>query len=106
MSSVLMPSYCAAKFGVTCISKVAALENASSNIRINAVCPGIIDTEMIERFTLGTPEGRARVIAQEPIGRMGTPQEIAATVLWLCSEEAGFVTGHAMVVDGGQTAGI
>ncbi len=99
-------AYCAAKFGVTAISKVAALENAALNIRVNALCPGIIDTEMIERFTLGTPEGRARVIAQEPIGRMGRPEEVAATVLWLCSEEAGFVTGHAMVVDGGQTSGI
>ena len=99
-------AYCAAKFGVTSISKVAALENAKNNIRVNALCPGIIDTEMISRFTGDTDEGRARVIAQEPIGRMGTAKEIAATVLWLCSDEAAFCTGHAMVVDGAQTAGI
>jgi NAD(P)-dependent dehydrogenase (short-subunit alcohol dehydrogenase family) len=58
---------------------------------------------MMQRFTGGTPEGRDRVIGQEPVGRMGTPEEIAATVLWLCSDAASFVLGHAMVVDGGQT---
>lgn len=58
---------------------------------------------MMERFTGGTREGEQRVIAQEPIGRMGTPEEIAAAVVWLCSDAASFVTGHAMVVDGGQT---
>lgn len=99
-------AYCASKYGVTAISKVAALEYADQNIRVNAICPGIIDTPMIERYTGGTDEGRARIIAQEPVGRMGSPAEIAGTVLWLCSDAAGFVTGHAMVVDGGQTAGI
>ena len=99
-------SYCASKFGVVAASKAAALEYADKNIRVNAICPGIIDTPMIARYTGDTDEGRARIIAQEPIGRMGRPEEIAGTVLWLCSDAAGFVTGHAMVVDGGQTAGI
>jgi len=58
---------------------------------------------MMDRFAGATPEGRARVIAQEPTGRMGNPEEIAAAVLWLCSDAASFVVGHAMVVDGGQT---
>ena len=96
-------AYAAAKHGVVGLTKDAALDYASSNIRINAICPGIIDTEMMDRFTGGTPEERDRVIGQEPIGRMGRPDEIAATVVWLCSEEASFVTGHAMVADGGQT---
>jgi NAD(P)-dependent dehydrogenase (short-subunit alcohol dehydrogenase family) len=96
-------AYAAAKHGVVGLTKDAALDYASSNIRINAVCPGIVDTEMMQRFTGGTTEGRDRVIAQEPIGRMGTPDEIAAAVLWLCSDAASFVIGHAMVVDGGQT---
>ncbi len=99
-------AYCASKYGVTAISKVAALEYADRKIRVNALCPGIIDTPMIARYTGGTEEGRAQIIAQEPVGRMGDPSEIAGTVLWLCSDAASFVTGHAMVVDGGQTAGI
>ena len=70
---------------------------------LNAICPGIIDTAMIERFSGGTPKGRAAMTAQEPIGRMGTPDEIAATVVWLCSEAPAFLLGHALVVDGGQT---
>lgn len=98
--------YCASKFGVTVASKVAALEFADQGIRVNALCPGITDTPMIARYTGDTEEGRARIIAQEPVGRMGRPEEMAATVLYLCSDLGSFVTGHALIVDGGQTAGI
>lgn len=97
------PAYTAAKHGVIGLTRAAALDYAAQNLRINAVCPGYIDTPMMARFTGGTAEGRARVISEEPVGRMGQPEEIAAAVVWLCSEAAAFVIGHAMVVDGGQT---
>jgi NAD(P)-dependent dehydrogenase (short-subunit alcohol dehydrogenase family) len=97
------PAYTAAKHGVIGLTRAAALDYAAQNLRINAVCPGYIDTPMMTRFTGGTAEGRARVISEEPVGRMGRPEEIAATVLWMCSEAAAFMIGHALVVDGGQT---
>lgn len=98
-------AYGASKYGVIGMTKCAALDYADANIRVNVVCPGIIDTPMMDRFTGSTAEGRDRVIAQEPVGRMGSPEEIATAVIWLCSDAAAFVVGHAMVIDGGQTVG-
>ncbi|PAN03071.1 oxidoreductase [Streptomyces sp. Alain-F2R5] len=96
-------AYAAAKHGIVGFTRSAALDHAAQGIRINAVCPGIIDTEMIRRFGDTRPGGREGLIADEPVGRLGTPEEIASAVLWLCSADAAFTTGTALVVDGGQT---
>ncbi|MFJ3629243.1 SDR family oxidoreductase [Streptomyces albidoflavus] len=84
-------------------SLTAALDHAAEGIRVNAVCPGIVDTEMIRRFGETRPGGRDGLVADESVGRLGRPEEIASAVLWLCSDDAAFTTGTALVVDGGQT---
>lgn len=97
-------AYVASKHGVVGVTRTAALELAREGIRVNAVCPGIIRTAMIERYSRGDTALEAQLAQGEPIGRMGTAEEVAAAVAWLCSDEAGFVTGVAMPVDGGWTA--
>ena len=98
------PSYAASKFGVVGVTKSTALDYARSNIRVNAVCPGIILTPVIEKQIAITPEMETEGIARYPMGRFGKPEEVAEAVVWLCSDAASFVTGIAMPVDGGYTA--
>lgn len=97
------PAYVASKHGVVGLTKTAALEYSKEGIRVNAVCPGVIKTAMVDRVIAGNPETEKQLMAMEPIGRLGTPEEIAEAVLWLCSDAASFVTGHCLVVDGGFT---
>jgi NAD(P)-dependent dehydrogenase (short-subunit alcohol dehydrogenase family) len=96
-----LPAYVASKHGVIGLTKSAALEYVRKSIRVNAVCPGMIDTPMWRRSI--SPEMTAQLLTNDPIGRLGHPGEIAAAVLWLCSPAASFVTGHALAVDGGMT---
>ena len=97
-------AYVASKHGVIGLTKSAALECASTGIRVNAVCPGVIATPMVDRVTGKAPEAEAAMARMQPMERVGQPEEIAAAVLWLCSDAASFVTGIAMPVDGGYVA--
>jgi NAD(P)-dependent dehydrogenase (short-subunit alcohol dehydrogenase family) len=97
-------TYCASKHGVMGLTKAAALETARSGIRINAVCPAVIETPMGERI-FGAPEMKKYALGLHPIGRFGTPMEVGEAVVWMCSDRASFMTGQSLVLDGGFLAG-
>jgi NAD(P)-dependent dehydrogenase (short-subunit alcohol dehydrogenase family) len=99
-----IPAYTASKGGVVQLTRTAALECAVDGIRVNCVCPGVIDTPMVERFTHHDPDAEAQMLAMEPVNRMGTPREIAEMALFLASDRASFVTGAIVPVDGGFVA--
>ena len=99
-----MPAYVASKHGLIGLTRNAALDYAAQGIRINAVCPGVIETPMIERFTHGSKEAYAGLKGQEPVGRLGRPEEIADAVMWLARPGAAFVNGAEIAVDGGWCA--
>ena len=101
------PVYCATKGAVVMLAKALALDYATRGIRVNALCPGIIDTPMLQEFAASRPDPDAAwrsYEAAQPIGRLGTPEECADAALWLVSDEASFITGVALPVDGGFTA--
>jgi NAD(P)-dependent dehydrogenase (short-subunit alcohol dehydrogenase family) len=96
-------TYQASKHGVLGLTKSAALDYAARGIRINAVCPGIIHTAMLDKMMATQADALNAMLKDVPIGRLGRPEEIANAVLWLCSSAASFMVGHALAVDGGYT---
>ena len=99
-----LAAYSASKHGVIGLTKSAALEVARDGIRVNAVCPGTIRTPMLRGFVGGEEETLEKMGRRAPIGRIGEPEEIAEAIVWLCSDAASFVTGHALEADGGVAA--
>lgn len=98
------PAYSASKGGVIQLTRTAALEYAKKGLRVNAVCPGFIETPMTDAHARENPDLEPWIRKIQPIGRLGTADEVAGAVLWLCSDAASFVTGHALVIDGGMVA--
>ena len=97
-------AYCASKGGVVQLTRTAALEYAGSGVRVNCLCPGVIDTPMVERFTHDNPEAVEQMEALEPVGRFGTAREVAELALFLASDRSSFITGAVIPVDGGFVA--
>jgi NAD(P)-dependent dehydrogenase (short-subunit alcohol dehydrogenase family) len=104
IGSAGVAAYSASKHGVIGLTKTAALENAKSGIRINAVCPGFTETPMADRI-FHAPAVHRYFLSCHPVGRFGRPSEIAEAVLWMCSDRASFMTGQSLVLDGGFLAG-
>jgi NAD(P)-dependent dehydrogenase (short-subunit alcohol dehydrogenase family) len=104
MGAAAAAPYSASKHGVIGLTRTAALEYVRQKIRVNAVCPAVIETPMGERL-FGEPEMKKYALGLHPIGRFGTPHEVAEAVLWLCSEKSSFMTGHYIVLDGGLLVG-
>jgi NAD(P)-dependent dehydrogenase (short-subunit alcohol dehydrogenase family) len=99
-----IPAYCASKGGVIQLTRTAALEYATQGVRVNCLCPGVIDTPMVERFTQATGQGDEEIAALEPVGRMGRPEEVAELAMFLASDRSSFITGAIIPVDGGFVA--
>jgi NAD(P)-dependent dehydrogenase (short-subunit alcohol dehydrogenase family) len=99
-----VPAYVAAKHGVVGLTKAASLEYAKTGVRINAICPGVTHTPMVERATGNDPEVEAQFAAQMPIARTASAEEVAAAILWMCSDDASFLLGHSLALDGGWVA--
>ena len=99
-----LPAYAASKHGVVGLTRNAALEYGAQGIRVNAVCPGVIRTEMIDRLIEKGEQDEESLVTSTPLGRLGRPEEIADAVVWLCSDEARFVLGHTMTIDGAYVA--
>jgi NAD(P)-dependent dehydrogenase (short-subunit alcohol dehydrogenase family) len=97
-----LPAYVASKHGVVGLTRAAALESASQGLRVNAICPGSTRTPMLEGFMGGDEQVERMMTRAVPLGRLGRPEEIADAVVWLCSDAASFVVGHALAVDGGS----
>ena len=99
-----LAAYVASKHGVVGLVRSAAISVAKSGVRINALCPGMVETALLKRLEAAAPGLREQLLALKPMGRLGSLEEMAAAAMWLASDEAGFVTGTTLAVDGGYAA--
>ena len=104
VGNAAQPAYTAGKHGVIGLTRTAALRYARQGIRVNAVCPGAIQTAMLDQAMAASPQAKQYIEAMTPLGRIGQPEEVAEAVLWLCSDRSSFVTGQPLAVDGGMVA--